>query len=64
MQGGGFTKDISYLKGLLQLKEHLEEGGELAPAAHRKICPGTYPIINELRDRQSTKTCKSHPADI
>ena len=55
MQGGGFTKDISYLKGLLQLKMHLEEGGELSPLLTGKFALEHLPIINELEERRVLK---------
>ncbi|NJY62570.1 DUF1704 domain-containing protein [Salinimicrobium sp. CDJ15-81-2] len=52
LQGGGFTKDISYFKGFLQVKEYLEEGGELEPLLTGKFALEHMPIINELRDRR------------
>lgn len=55
MQGGGFTKDISYLKGLLQLREHLENGGELAPLLTGKFALEHMPIITELGERRVLK---------
>ena len=61
MQGGGFTKDISYLKGLLALKEHLEAGGELAPLLTGKFALEHLPIINELRERRVLKTVDLSP---
>lgn len=61
MQGGGFTKDISYLKGLLQLKKHLEEGGDLAPLLTGKFALEQLPIINELRERRVLKSVNLMP---
>jgi uncharacterized protein (TIGR02421 family) len=61
MQGGGFTKDISYLKGLVQLKEYLEEGGELAPLLTGKFALEHMPIITELRDRRVLSPLKLTP---
>lgn len=55
MQGGGFTKDISYLKGLVQLREHLKEGGEIAPLLTGKFALEHLPIITELNDRRVLK---------
>jgi uncharacterized protein (TIGR02421 family) len=52
MQGGGFTKDISYLKGLHELKEHLETGGEIQPLLTGKFALEQLPVINELRERR------------
>lgn len=61
MQGGGFTKDISYLKGLVQLKEHLEEGGELTSLLTGKYALEHMPIINELKDRRVLSPVKLTP---
>ena len=61
MQGGGFTKDISYLKGLLQVKEHLEDGGELLPLFTGKFALEHMPIINELRERRVLKPVNLTP---
>ena len=61
MQGGGFTKDISYLKGLVQLKKHLEEGGELAPLLTGKFALEHMPIISELNERRVLSPVKLTP---
>lgn len=61
MQGGGFTKDISYLKGLLQLKNHLQEGGEIAPLLTGKFALEHIPIITELRERRVLKPVRLTP---
>lgn len=61
MQGGGFTKDISYLKGFIQLKEYLENGGELAPLLTGKFALEHMPIINELQDRRVLKPVNLTP---
>ena len=61
MQGGGFTKDISYLKGLLQLKEHLENGGELLPLLTGKFALEHMRIIKELGERRVLKPLNLTP---
>ena len=61
MQGGGFTKDISYLKGLVQLKKHLEEGGELSPLLTGKFSLEHMQIIKELQDRRVLSPQKLTP---
>lgn len=61
MQGGGFTKDISYLKGLVQLKAHLEEGGELAPLLTGKFSLEHRNIITELKERRVLSPVKLSP---
>ena len=55
MQGGGFTKDISYFKGLLQLREHLINGGDIQPLLTGKFALEHMPIITELQDRRVLK---------
>lgn len=52
LQGGGFTKDISYLKGLLQLKKYLQEDGEMSRLFLGKFALEHLPIIKELQERQ------------
>ncbi len=61
MQGGGFTKDITYFKGLHQLKQHLEDGGELAPLLTGKFALEHMPIITELRERRVLKPVNLTP---
>lgn len=61
MQGSGFTKDISYLKGFIQLKDYLEKGGELAPLLTGKFALEHIPIINELRERHVLKPVNLTP---
>lgn len=60
-QGGGFTKDISYLKGLLELKKYLEEGGEMSKLFLGKFALEHMPIIEELQERQVLKPLKLSP---
>ena len=62
MQGGGFIKDIIYLKGLVLLKDHLKEGGDL-----EKLLAGKYgikhlPVINELTERNVLNPLKLKPS--
>lgn len=52
MQGGGFLKDIIYLKGLVALREHLQNGGELEPLLVGKIAVRHIGVIKELTDRK------------
>lgn len=61
MQGGGFTKDIIYLKGLVELKKHLEEGCELEPLFIGKFAMEHMPIITELRERRVLKEINLYP---
>jgi uncharacterized protein (TIGR02421 family) len=51
MQGGGFLKDIIYLKGLVELRKYLQDGGELEPLLAGKFGIKHIDIINELTSR-------------
>lgn len=47
-RGGGLTKDIVYLRGLLGVLGYLERGGALDPLLVGKLGPDHVPIIEEL----------------
>jgi uncharacterized protein (TIGR02421 family) len=49
--GGGFTRDLIYLRGLLRLVEYLRAGGALEPLYIGKIAAKHVDIIEELRAR-------------
>jgi uncharacterized protein (TIGR02421 family) len=50
-QGGGFIKDIIYLKGLVHLKEYLMDGGDLEFLLCGKFALKHVPMIKDLTDR-------------
>ncbi|MDT7827972.1 DUF1704 domain-containing protein [Pricia sp. S334] len=50
-QGGGFLKDIVYLKGLLALREHLSDGGALEPLLAGKFALKHLATIEDLTER-------------
>ncbi|HEA31221.1 MAG TPA: DUF1704 domain-containing protein [Leeuwenhoekiella sp.] len=50
-QGGGFLKDIIYLKGLVELRDYLGKGGELQPLLAGKFTLKHVPIIKDLTER-------------
>ncbi|MFN4763000.1 flavohemoglobin expression-modulating QEGLA motif protein [Gillisia sp. Q332] len=52
MQGGGFLKDIIYLKGLVDLRKYLVEGGDYEPLLSGKFGIKHTQIIKELTDRR------------
>lgn len=54
-QGGGCTKDIIYLRGLIKLIDYLQSGGELEPLYVGKIGFKHIPLIQELRIREIIK---------
>ena len=62
MQGGGFMKDIIYLKGLVLLKEHLKNGGEYEPLLAGKYGIKHTGIIKELTDRKVLKPLQIKPS--
>jgi uncharacterized protein (TIGR02421 family) len=51
-RSGGFTKDIVYLRGLIQLLDYLKNGGELEPLYVGKISLEHLAIIKELQWRK------------
>lgn len=51
LQGGGFTKDVIYLRGLVQLREYLQKGGELEILFSGKFALKHLPVIRELKER-------------
>jgi uncharacterized protein (TIGR02421 family) len=51
-RGGGFTKDLIYLRGLLTVMEHLRGGGDLEPLYVGKIAARHVPMIRELQSRR------------
>ncbi|QAA81061.1 DUF1704 domain-containing protein [Aequorivita sp. H23M31] len=50
-QGGGFLKDIIYLKGLIQLRDYLMEGCDLEFLLAGKFALKHVPMIKDLTDR-------------
>ena len=50
-QGGGFLKDIIYLKGLVELRDYLVDGGELEPLLAGKFALKHVDVIKDLTDR-------------
>ncbi|CAH1000621.1 hypothetical protein LEM8419_01755 [Neolewinella maritima] len=50
-RGGGFTKDAVYLRGLVELLDHLRRGGSLEPLFVGKLRLDYVPLLDELRER-------------
>ena len=50
-RSGGLTKDAVYLRGLLELLEHLGEGGDLDLLWLGKVSLDTLPLVAELFER-------------
>jgi uncharacterized protein (TIGR02421 family) len=51
MQGGGFLKDIIYLKGLVELCEYVRAGGEITPLFTGKIAVKHINVVKALKER-------------
>lgn len=49
--GGGFTRDLIYLRGFVRLLEYLRRGGELRPIFVGKIAQRHIPVVRELSER-------------
>ncbi|MEE2772528.1 MAG: tyrosine/phenylalanine carboxypeptidase domain-containing protein [Bacteroidota bacterium] len=62
MQGGGFLKDIIYLKGLVMLNKHLREGGDYEPLLAGKYGIKHTEIIKELTERHVLNPVKIKPS--
>src|SRR5690606_9418491 len=50
-QGGGFLKDVIYLRGLLQVVNYLREGGELEPLLAGKFAIKHLDVVKDLTTR-------------
>jgi len=60
-QGGGFLKDIIYLKGLVRLRDHLVDGGELKSLLAGKFALKHLPVIEDLTNRGLVHPAKLQP---
>ncbi|HYW80527.1 MAG TPA: tyrosine/phenylalanine carboxypeptidase domain-containing protein, partial [Thermoguttaceae bacterium] len=54
-RGGGLTKDMVYLRGLIEMLEYLGSGGDLEPLLVGKIASDHIPLIQELQLRHVLK---------
>lgn len=50
-RSGGLTKDVVYLRGLLDLLDHLRSGGDLELLFLGKFALRDLPLVGDLRDR-------------
>lgn len=60
-RGGGFTKDVVYLRGLVELLDYLGEGGEIEPLLLGKIALEHLPFIKELQWRRVLESAPLRP---
>jgi uncharacterized protein (TIGR02421 family) len=61
-RGGGYTKDIIYLRGLMILLQQLAEGQELEPLLEGKISHEYIPLVEELNWRKILKPGPLRPS--
>lgn len=54
-RGGGFTKDVVYLRGLVSLLRHLADGNDLEPLLIGKVALSHVDLLEELTWRQVLK---------
>lgn len=60
-RGGGFTKDVVYLKGFIHLLEYIKEGNDVQRLLIGKIRQDYIPIIDELISRNILKPAPLKP---
>lgn len=60
-QGGGFLKDIVYLRGLVQVCDYLKNGGDLEYLLLGKFSLEHLPLIKDLTDREIVQPPKIKP---
>ena len=61
-RGGGLTKDAIYLRGLLEVLDHLRTGRSLDPFWMGKIAASHFDVIQELNLRRLLKAPEIKPA--
>lgn len=62
MQGGGFLKDIIYFKGLVQLREYLQNGGDFESLLAGKFALKHVRVIEELTEREVLSKAALRPS--
>ncbi len=60
-RGGGFAKDAIYLRGVLQVLNHLKAGGSLTPFWMGKISAAHFGAIEELKSRGLLRAPRVEP---
>lgn len=60
-RGGGLTKDVVYLQGLVEVLDYLRAGGELEPLLVGKIAVDHVPLIRELQHREVLRPAPLRP---
>ncbi len=60
-RGGGLTKDVVYLRGLVEVLDYLRGGGELEPLLVGKISVEHVPLVRELQHREVLRPAPLRP---
>ena len=60
-RGGGLTKDVVYLRGLLAVLRYLGEGGDLAPLLVGKVALRHVPVVQGLLERGALRPPRFRP---
>jgi len=60
-RGGGLTKDVVYLRGLVEVLDYLGGGGELEPLLVGKIGVEHLPLVRELQHREVLRPAPLRP---
>ena len=61
-RGGGLAKDAIYLRGLLEVLDHLRNGGALDPFWMGKIAASHFGVMQELNSRGLLRAPEIRPA--
>lgn len=61
-RGGGLAKDAIYLRGLLEVLDHLKKGGSLTPFWMGKIAASHFGVMQELNSRGLLRAPVVNPA--
>jgi len=61
-RGGGLTKDVVYLQGLVEVLDYLRGGGELEPLLVGKIAVDHVPLVRELQHRRILRPAPLRPS--
>ncbi len=60
-RGGGLTKDAIYLRGLLKIMHHLQNGNDITPLYIGKIATHHVPLMRELMYREVLQPAPLRP---
>lgn len=60
-RGGGLTKDVVYLRGLVEVLDYLRGGGEVEPLLVGKIGLDHLPLVRELQHREVLRPAPLRP---